>query len=56
MDTARVHVAVADGVVTLSGQMVLHRDCEIAMSMTRQVNGVVDVINQLRWDRDDRPW
>ncbi|MFF5211078.1 CBS domain-containing protein [Streptosporangium sp. NPDC000396] len=55
MDTSRVHVAVQDGVVTLSGRMTLRRDTQIALWMTRQVNGVVDVIDELTWDRDNTP-
>jgi osmotically-inducible protein OsmY len=41
-----------DGVVTLSGRMTLHKDAQIALWVTRQVNGVVDVIDELAWDRD----
>ncbi|WP_062350564.1 CBS domain-containing protein [Herbidospora yilanensis] len=52
MDTTRVHVAVVDGVVTLSGRMCLRRDAVIAVWMTRQVNGVVDVIDEIDCDRD----
>ncbi|GLX98566.1 CBS domain-containing protein [Herbidospora sp. NEAU-GS84] len=52
MDATRVHVAVADGVVTLTGRMCLRRDAVIATWMTRQVNGVIDVINEIEWDRD----
>jgi CBS domain-containing protein len=53
MDTARVHVTVADGVVTLSGRMTLRRDTRLAVWMTRQVDGVVDVVDELAWDRDN---
>ncbi|GLX99604.1 CBS domain-containing protein [Herbidospora sp. NBRC 101105] len=52
MDATRVHVAVVDGVVTLTGRMCLRRDAVIAAWMTRQVNGVVDVIDEIDWDRD----
>jgi CBS domain-containing protein len=55
MDTSRVAVAVKDGVVTLSGRVTLRRDAEIAVWMTRQVNGVVNVIDELAWDRDNTP-
>ncbi|WP_031171698.1 CBS domain-containing protein [Streptosporangium roseum] len=55
MDTSRVQVAVQDGVVTLSGRMILRRDVQTAVWMTRQVNGVVDVVDDLAWDRDDTP-
>ena len=50
MDTSLVHVSVADGVVTLRGRMGLRHDTEIAVWMVRQVNGVIDVINELEWD------
>jgi CBS-domain-containing membrane protein len=52
MDTSRIQVAVKDGVVTLSGRMTLRKDAQVALWMTRQVNGVVDVIDELLWDRD----
>ncbi|MET8336347.1 CBS domain-containing protein [Streptosporangium canum] len=55
MNTSRVQVAVQDGVVTLSGRMILRRDVQIAVWMTRQVNGVVEVVDELVWDRDDTP-
>ncbi|WP_326822817.1 CBS domain-containing protein [Streptosporangium sp. NBC_01756] len=55
MDTSRVQVAVQDGVVTLSGRMILQRDTQIAVWMIRQVDGVVDVVDELAWDRDDTP-
>jgi osmotically-inducible protein OsmY len=55
MDTSRVGVAVKNGVVTLSGRVALRRDAEIALWMTRQVNGVVNVIDELAWDRDNTP-
>ncbi|WP_214110177.1 CBS domain-containing protein [Acrocarpospora catenulata] len=55
MDTARVHVAVADGVVTITGRMGLRRDTEVTVWMVRQVDGVVEVRDQLGWDRDDTP-
>ncbi|GAA2987356.1 CBS domain-containing protein [Streptosporangium longisporum] len=55
MDTSRVHVTVKDGVVTLSGTMTLRTDTRIALEMTRQASGVVDVIDELAWDRDNTP-
>ncbi|GAA1002470.1 hypothetical protein Aple_000560 [Acrocarpospora pleiomorpha] len=53
MDTSCVQVTVKDGVVTLSGRMLLRRDAQIALWMTREVNGVVDVVDELAWERDD---
>ncbi|MFB9681100.1 CBS domain-containing protein [Streptosporangium vulgare] len=55
MDTSRVQVTVKDGVVTLSGRMALRGDTRVALWMTRQTNGVVDVIDELTWDRDNTP-
>ncbi|WP_440073753.1 CBS domain-containing protein [Streptosporangium sp. OZ121] len=55
MDTSRVQVTVKDGVVTLSGRMTLRADTRITLWMTRQINGVVDVIDELTWDRDNTP-
>ncbi|MFF5113764.1 CBS domain-containing protein [Streptosporangium sp. NPDC000509] len=53
MNTSLVQVTVKDGVVTLSGRMTLRGDTRIALEMTRQINGVIDVINELTWDRDN---
>ncbi|MEU4541319.1 CBS domain-containing protein [Streptosporangium sp. NPDC023825] len=55
MDTSRVQVTVKDGVVTLSGRMTLRADTRIALWMTRQINGVVEVFDELTWDRDNTP-
>ncbi|MFF5209625.1 CBS domain-containing protein [Streptosporangium sp. NPDC000396] len=55
MDTSRVCVTVDNGVVTLSGRMTLHSDAQIALWMAQQVNGVVDVLDHLTWDRDNIP-
>ncbi|GHE55889.1 CBS domain-containing protein [Streptomyces capitiformicae] len=48
-----VDVAVDQGVVTLSGQMERKSETEIAVSMTRQVDGVVGVVDKLTWRLDD---
>ncbi|MEU8036355.1 CBS domain-containing protein [Streptosporangium sp. NPDC049078] len=53
MDTSLVQVTVKDGVVTLSGRMTLRGDTRIALDMTRQIDGVIDVIDELAWDRDN---
>ncbi|MEV7007526.1 CBS domain-containing protein [Streptosporangium sp. NPDC051022] len=53
MDTARVRVSVVDGVVTLSGRMTLRKEAWIAVRMIQQVNGVVDVIDELACDQED---
>ncbi|MFR9799114.1 CBS domain-containing protein [Streptomyces sp. MS06] len=48
-----VDVAVTEGVVTLSGILERRSEKEIAVSMTRQVDGVVDVVDKLTYRLDD---
>ncbi|MFE3165237.1 CBS domain-containing protein [Streptomyces sp. NPDC059224] len=48
-----VEVSVAEGVVTLAGHMKHRTETEIAVSMTRQIDGVVDVIDRLTYRLDD---
>jgi CBS domain-containing protein len=48
-----IDVSVAEGVVTLAGQMERKSETEIALSMTRQIDGVVAVVDQLSYRRDD---
>ncbi|XUL91715.1 CBS domain-containing protein [Streptomyces galilaeus] len=48
-----IDVSVAEGVVTLSGHMERKSETEIALSMTRQVDGVVAVVDQLTYRQDD---
>lgn len=55
MDTSRVRVSVRNGVVTLSGTMTLRGDTRTALTMTLRVDGVVGVIDELLWDRDNVP-
>jgi CBS domain-containing protein len=43
----RVRVDVADGVVTLTGHLNTQMDAEAAVNMTRRVEGVVDVVDEL---------
>ncbi|MFF7928282.1 BON domain-containing protein [Streptomyces mirabilis] len=47
-----IDVSVVEGVVTLFGQMERKSEPEIAVSMTRRIDGVVAVVDQLsyRWD------
>ncbi|WP_127508008.1 CBS domain-containing protein [Actinoplanes solisilvae] len=49
-----VTAAVADGVVTLAGQVDRWSSAEIAERLTRQVPGVVEVQSSLAWRHDDR--
>ncbi|WP_079187944.1 BON domain-containing protein [Streptomyces acidiscabies] len=48
-----VDVFVTDGVVTLRGQLERRSDTEIAVAMTRRVDGVVDVVDRLTHRLDD---
>ncbi|MEV1011785.1 CBS domain-containing protein [Streptomyces sp. NPDC049881] len=48
-----IEVSVADGVVTLSGHVEHRSDARIAVSVTRQVDGVVAVVDRLGVRRDD---
>ncbi|MGW3126362.1 CBS domain-containing protein [Streptomyces sp. NPDC001123] len=48
-----VEVAVTEGVVTLTGRMERKAETEIAVSMTRRIDGVVDVVDHLTYRLDD---
>ncbi|MFD1659258.1 CBS domain-containing protein [Streptomyces caeni] len=48
-----VDVSVTEGVVTLTGHMERKSDAEIAVSMTKQIDGVVAVVDQLTYRLDD---
>ncbi len=48
-----VAVNVTEGVVTLLGQMERRSETEIAVSMTRQIDGVVAVVDKLTYRLDD---
>ncbi|WP_320779577.1 CBS domain-containing protein [Streptomyces sp. CRN 30] len=48
-----IGVSVSDGVVTLDGRMERESDTEIAVSMTRRLDGVVDVVDRLTHRLDD---
>ncbi|MFF4585359.1 CBS domain-containing protein [Streptomyces sp. NPDC001388] len=51
-----VEVSVTEGVVTLTGHMERKSDTEIALSMTRRIDGVVDVVGKLTYRLDDARW
>jgi CBS domain-containing protein len=51
-DPARIHVEVTDGVVTLSGRLASKFLIPIAVALTRGVDGVVDVVDELSYARD----
>ncbi|MEU3792782.1 CBS domain-containing protein [Streptomyces fructofermentans] len=48
-----IDVAVTEGVVTLTGRMERRSETEIAVSMVRQIDGVVGVVDRLTWHLDD---
>jgi CBS domain-containing protein len=48
-----VDVSVTEGVVTLSGHMERRSETEIAVSMTRRIDGVVAVVDKLSYRLDD---
>jgi CBS domain-containing protein len=50
---AQVDVAVVDGVVTLRGTVDRRSSGQIAVRLTHAITGVVDVVDELKWERDD---
>ncbi|WP_433716848.1 CBS domain-containing protein [Actinoplanes sp. CA-051413] len=52
-DAGRVQVTVDDGVVTFTGRVGRWSTTDIADRLTRQVAGVVEVVDQLEYDYDD---
>jgi CBS domain-containing protein len=48
-----IGVWVTEGVVTLEGRMERRSETEIAVSMARQIDGVVDVVDRLTHRLDD---
>jgi CBS domain-containing protein len=56
-DAATVDVSVRSNVITLTGEVDRRSDSEILARVTRDVEGVVDVVNHLtfRWDDNRRP-
>ena len=54
-DPNRVAVDVVDGVVTLTGELDTRIDAEVAVALTSRTEGVVDVVDRLSWQVQDRP-
>ena len=52
-DPEKFEVTVEDGIVTLSGELELRSSTVIAERLTRQVDGVIDVIGRLSYVIDD---
>jgi CBS-domain-containing membrane protein len=53
VEPTEVHVQVHDGVVTLGGELDRKSTIEVALALTRGVDGVVDVIDKLTYRYDD---
>ncbi|MDF5755202.1 CBS domain-containing protein [Spongiactinospora sp. TRM90649] len=53
VNSSGVRIAVHKGVVTLSGWVELRSDARLAVQLTRQVAGVVDVMDELLWKEND---
>ncbi|HEX5116901.1 MAG TPA: CBS domain-containing protein [Pseudonocardiaceae bacterium] len=53
VEPTRVDVAVHDGVVTLRGQLERASLVAVLVALTRRVDGVVDVTNELTYEYDD---
>ncbi|WP_214109842.1 CBS domain-containing protein [Acrocarpospora catenulata] len=53
MNTDQVQVRADQGVVTLTGAMALRSEAELIARMSARVNGVVDVVSEIRWQEDD---
>lgn len=53
LEPSRVDVEVHDGVVTLAGELDTSGDVEVAVRLTGQVDGVVDVVNKLTYEVDE---
>jgi osmotically-inducible protein OsmY len=54
VDPARVAVEVSGGVVTLDGELDTHADTELAVRLVERVEGVVTVVDRLRYRLDER--
>lgn len=52
-DPAKVNVDVHDGVVTLRGELDLKSLIPIALQLTATIDGVVSVVDELSYERDD---
>jgi CBS-domain-containing membrane protein len=53
-DPTRVDIDVDDGIVVLSGEVEQRTSIEIAVRLTRGIDGVVDVVDHLTYVIDDR--
>ena len=54
IDPADLDIHVRAGMVTLSGHVDRRSTAEIVVAFVKATPGVVDVVDQLSWDTDDR--
>jgi len=54
VEPGQIEVEVRDGVVTLSGRADRHSTAQLAVKFTQLVAGVVDVVDRLEFEFDDR--
>ncbi|MCE3553139.1 CBS domain-containing protein [Pseudonocardia sp. RS11V-5] len=54
IDPGRVDVTASGGVVELKGRVPTHADAVVAVALTRRLEGVVDVVDRLTHDVDER--
>jgi CBS domain-containing protein len=54
VDPARVNVTASGGVVVMGGRVPTHADAVVAVALTRRLEGVVDVVDRLAHDVDER--
>ena len=54
LEPGQVTVTAAGGVVTLEGRVSTHADAVVAVALTRRLEGVVDVVDHLGHDVDER--
>ncbi|GAA4677728.1 CBS domain-containing protein [Pseudonocardia yuanmonensis] len=54
IDPGDVDVTASGGVVTLEGRVPTHADAMVATALTRRLEGVVDVVDRLTHDVDER--
>lgn len=53
IDPFSVDVDVTDGIVTEAGKLESRSVARLAVALTREVAGVVDVVDRLTWEQDD---
>ncbi|MER7213419.1 CBS domain-containing protein [Streptosporangium sp. NPDC000239] len=54
-DASTISLSVDRGIVRLTGRVKRRSDARITAHMATMTNGVLDVIDELKWDEDDAP-